>query len=180
MKLEKRSCFSYHQKHQMENNEYYRYCHREKRTHIEILHDFSTSKIPIGYLIQLICLQKPREFSIACSPSLYPTSIHLTVGILRYKTTGHKRVKIGLWSAYLASSPAHPILCYIKSGSFYLPSTETPLVLICCGTGIAAFRGHIQERQQTPLPEVFPNTMLFFGCRNSIDDDYYSDEIISK
>ena len=35
-------------------NEYYRYCYRQKRTYVEILYDFSTTKLPLEYMIQLI------------------------------------------------------------------------------------------------------------------------------
>lgn len=83
-------------------NEYYRYCHREKRTHAEILYDFSTTQIPLEYLIQLIGPQKPREFSISSSQLMHPNSIHLTLGLLRYKTIGHKRQKEGVCSSYMA------------------------------------------------------------------------------
>lgn len=86
-------------------NEYYRYCHREKRTHLEILHDFNTSKLPLEYLIQLIGAQKPREFSISSSQLVHPQSLHLTMGVLRYLTIGHKREKKGVCSSYLSQLP---------------------------------------------------------------------------
>ena len=35
-------------------NEYYRYCHREKRTFLEVMYDFNLTKIPKEYMIQLI------------------------------------------------------------------------------------------------------------------------------
>ena len=113
-------------------NEYYRYCHREKRTHAEILHDFSTTKIPLNYLLQLIGVQKPREFSISCSQLVYPKSIHLTMGVLRYKTIGFKRLKEGICSTYLASLPElspERVLCYIKAGTFLMPKDlATPVI----------------------------------------------------
>ena len=166
-------------------NEYYRYCHREKRTHAEILHDFWTSHIPLGYLIQLIELQKLREFSISSSQLVNPSSIHLTVGVLRYKTIGHKRQKEGICSSYLSKllpdySPK--VLCYIKPGTFVMPNAiETPIIWVAAGTGIAPFRSIIQDRVAwIKLNEEFkseePNIILFYGCRNNTDDDYYADE----
>lgn len=77
----------------------------KNRTHAEILHDFTTTKIPLNYLIQLIGAQKLREFSISCSKLVYPSSIHLTMGVLRYKTIGFKRQKEGICSSYLAALP---------------------------------------------------------------------------
>lgn len=34
------------------NNEYFRYIHWEKRTYIEVLNDFPTTKVPLNYLIK--------------------------------------------------------------------------------------------------------------------------------
>ena len=166
-------------------NEYYRYWHREKRTHAEILYDFSTSNIPFEYLIQLIGVQKLREFSISSSQLVYPNSLHLTIGILKYKTIGHKRQKEGICSSYLskiAPKDKSKILCYIKSGTFIIPkSIETPIIWVAAGTGIAPFRAIIQERifQLTNNEESKsedPNIILFYGWRNNTDDDYYADE----
>jgi len=131
-------------------NEYYRYCHREKRTHTEILYDFNTTKLPLNYLIQLIGSQKPREFSIASSQYVHPKSIHMTMGVLKYKTIGHKRLKKGICSSYLSELPISidtKILCYIKSGTFLIPEDlSTPVICIGAGTGVAPFRGIIQDR----------------------------------
>jgi sulfite reductase alpha subunit-like flavoprotein len=105
-------------------SEYYRYCHRERRTHAEILYDFNTTKLPLEYLIQLIGAQKPREFSISSSLLCYPKSLHMTMGVLRYKTNGHKRQKEGICSKYIAKLPINEdaqVLCYIKSGTFLIP-----------------------------------------------------------
>jgi sulfite reductase alpha subunit-like flavoprotein len=109
-------------------SEYYRYCHRERRTHAEILYDFNTTKLPLEYLIQLIGAQKPREFSISSSLLCYPKSLHMTMGVLRYKTNGHKRQKEGICSKYIAKLPINEdaqVLCYIKSGTFLIPDDLT-------------------------------------------------------
>lgn len=151
-------------------SEYYRYCHREKRTHVEILHDFNTTKIPVSYLIQLIGPQKPREFSIASSQLIYPESLHLTMGVLRYKTVGHKRLKKGICSSWLSELPVpatHEILCYIKSGTFILPDLSTPIICIAAGTGVAPFRGIIQDRvarlKNEEVKVDSPAVILFYG-----------------
>lgn len=166
-------------------NEYYRYCHREKRTHAEILHDFNTSKIPLGYLIQLIGPQKPREFSIASSQLMHKNSIHLTMGVLRYKTIGHKRYKKGICSSWLSELPISldsKVLCYVKSGTFIIPNDLTiPIICIGAGTGVAPFKSVIEDRvtrlrQHEETKSEDPNVLLFYGCRNTLDDDYYSEE----
>jgi sulfite reductase alpha subunit-like flavoprotein len=165
-------------------NEYYRYCHREKRTHVEILHDFNTTKIPLNYLIQLIGAQKPREFSISCSQLVNPSSIHLTMGVLRYKTIGFKRLKEGICSSYLAAlqeSDSRQVLCYIKAGTFHIPTDlSVPIICVAAGTGVAPFRSIIQDRiariKHEEAKVETPNLVLFYGCRNDKDDDYYAEE----
>lgn len=164
-------------------NEYYRYCHRERRNHVDILYDFSTTKIPMGYLIQLLGAHKPREFSIASSQLVNPDSIHLTMGVLRYKTYGLKRQKIGVCSGYIGDLPVgedEKVLCYIKAGTFLLPDLQTPIICIGAGTGVAPFRSVIQERahliKQEELKFEDPPLVLFYGCRNEKDDDYYTTE----
>jgi len=60
----------------------------------EVLQDFSSVKIPIKYLLDLIPVMLPRSFSIASAPSVH-SSIHLAVAIVEYKTKlAEKRVGV--------------------------------------------------------------------------------------
>lgn len=63
----------------------YKYCHLLKRTVFEVLQDFPC-RIPLSYLFDLFPGMRPRSFSIASSNSLHPFQIHLTVGIVEFKT----------------------------------------------------------------------------------------------
>ena len=107
------------------------------------------------------------------------------MGVLKYKTIGHKRQKEGICSTYISKLPVSTdskVLCYIKSGTFPLPNhLQTPLIMVGAGTGVAPFRGIIQDRvtdignaEEMKISE--PNMLLFYGCRNSTDDDYYTQE----
>lgn len=103
------------------------------------------------------------------------------MGVLRYKTIGHKRQKFGICSTYLSSLPIvtdHSVLCYVKAGTFILPEDlKTPIICIGAGTGVAPFRGIIQDRlariKEEESKVETPAICLFYGCRNPADDDYY-------
>ena len=139
--------------------------------------------------------QKPREFSIASSLLVHPNSVHLTMGVLRYSTNvlklddnttfGQKRLKEGICSTYISKLPVSPdskVLWYVKSGTFPIPDNlSIPLILVAAGTGVAPFRSIIQDRitkirQSEEMKQEDPDIILFYGCRNDSDDDYYSQE----
>ncbi|KAK9767368.1 hypothetical protein K7432_002905 [Basidiobolus ranarum] len=67
---------------------------------------------------------------------------------------------------------------YIRKSNFRLPTdSKKPVIMIGPGTGIAPFRGFVQERiyQVEQGKEVGPN-MLFFGCRRRDEDFLYVNE----
>lgn len=64
--------------------------------------------------------------------------------------------------------------------AFSLPSDpeQTPLVCIAAGTGLAPFRGFIQERaRMISAGRTLAPALLFFGCRAPGRDDIYRDEL---
>jgi len=50
----------------------------------EILERFSSCKIPLDHLVQVIPPLLPRYYSIASSPSTHPTDIHVAFSLVRY------------------------------------------------------------------------------------------------
>lgn len=80
-----------------------------------------------------------------------PTSIHITAVVVKYTTKTDRTMK-GVATNWLAVKrptnglkPTVPI--YVRKSQFRLPfKANTPVIMIGPGTGLAPFRGFIQER----------------------------------
>ncbi|CAF0816616.1 unnamed protein product [Adineta steineri] len=80
------------------------------------------------------------------------------------------------WARILCSYSA----CSVRASNvkFHPPEdTKVPIVMIAAGTGIAPFRGFIQERAaQFVCGRDIGRTILYYGCRTN-EDFLYSDEL---
>lgn len=123
-------------------DEYLDYVWRPKRRPSEVLADLLCSNLNISndWIFDLFPWIRPRLFSIA---SYAPGKIELLVALVRYRTI-LKEDRVGLCSQWLARTqtiPRHSIV----PGSMRLPADpETPILLLCAGTGLAPMRSMIQ------------------------------------
>lgn len=108
----------------------------------------------------------PRFYSIASSQLLHQNEIHLTIAV------------VGVASDFLCSQVAlhtdEVCIAHHPSHHFRLPneSNEKPIIMVGPGTGIAPFRGFLQQRV---LLHPSQKNWLFFGERNYAYDFYYQD-----
>ncbi|MCH9627289.1 MAG: Sulfite reductase [NADPH] flavoprotein alpha-component [Chlamydiales bacterium] len=112
----------------------------------------------------------PRFYSIASSQKLVGDEVHLTIALT--KNAPGAPVPYGTCSDYLCRraplfEPVIPLFLQ-PSRHFCLPpeSKEFPIIMIGPGTGVAPFRGFMQERKHA-------RNWLFFGERNEKKDYYY-------
>jgi sulfite reductase (NADPH) flavoprotein alpha-component len=124
----------------------------------------------------------PRFYSVASSPKINNNTIDLLVALTEYELGGE--VHYGVASHFLCHLATHEtaIPIYVqKNPHFSLPKDPTlPIIMIGPGTGIAPFRGFIQERL---LEENSGKNWLFFGERNRHCDFYYEElwsELVSQ
>jgi len=91
---------------------------------------------------------QPRVYSISSSFKAHPGRISLTVDSVRYDIGG--RTRLGVASTFLAGriDPGARLKVYVqKAHGFALPADpSTPIIMIGPGTGVAPFRGFVQER----------------------------------
>ncbi len=119
----------------------------------------------------------PRSYSISSSLNLHPDEVHLTIATVRYGAGGRQYSGVG--SGYLADlvSPGDAVSVYFApNNSFSLPEDDgIPIIMIGPGTGIAPFRGFLQEREYR---KAQGKCWLFFGDRNAETDFLYKDELL--
>lgn len=124
---------------------------------------------------QLLGLLRPlpgRLYSVASSPKAHAGEAHLLVGAVRWNSHGKKRN--GVASSFLADrrKVGSTARIYVKPNRhFRLPTDgNTPIIMIGAGTGVAPYRGFIEDRAETG---AVGKSWLFFGERNYTNDFLY-------
>ena len=132
---------------------------------------------PEAFVESLDPLQ-PRLYSISSSHNATPGRVTLTVDHVRY--TINNRVRHGVASTWLAEDlePGSRIKAYVqKAHDFALPaSTETPIIMVGPGTGVAPFRAFLHDRKAV---EAKGGAWLFFGHQRRAADYFYEEEMES-
>jgi sulfite reductase (NADPH) flavoprotein alpha-component len=124
---------------------------------------------------QFVKLLRPlpgRLYSVASSLKAHQGEAHLLVGAVRWSS--HGRIRKGVTSTYLADrcKVGGSARIYVKPNRhFGLPADGArPIIMIGAGTGVAPYRGFIEERGETGATG---KSWLFFGERNFTNDFLY-------
>ena len=118
---------------------------------------------------------QPRLYSISSSLRAFPDQVHLTVGIVRYKTG--ERTRKGVCSTFLADrvTPKTDLPIFVQRSNFRLPpDPSTPIIMVGPGTGIAPFRAFLHDRRATG---AMGKNWLFFGDQRASTDFLYREEM---
>jgi NADPH-ferrihemoprotein reductase len=160
--------------------------------------------VPFSCLIEGINKIQPRYYSISSSSLVQPKKISITAVVESIRVPGAAHVVKGVTTNYLLalkqkqnddSNPSPHGLTYdisgprnkydgihipvhIRHSNFKLPSDSSkPVIMVGPGTGVAPFRGFIQERAELAKKgEKVGPTVLFYGCRKQNEDWLYRDE----
>ncbi|MGV1036845.1 MAG: cytochrome P450 [Candidatus Nanopelagicales bacterium] len=150
---------------------------------IDLAAQFPPSELlPVAHLERAFSAIKPRTYSISSAPTSGSQRASLTVGVLERPALAGSGTFHGICSTYLAELPSDAQF-YMKvkrpGPGFALPEEDTkPVIMICAGTGIAPFRGFLQQLGAAhDSGASTPPVVLFRGCRRSDHDTIYGDEI---
>lgn len=156
---------------------------QERRTSlIDLLERFPEIPMNFGTYLTLLPSLRLRTYSISSSPSWNLGHATLTLSVLEEPaTTDGGEHFLGVASSHLAGLTRGDLIHVTTrpvKGIFRMPAdlSKVPIIMIAAGSGLAPFRGFIQERaiQQRNGVELAP-AALFFGCRSSHDDLYRSE-----
>lgn len=153
---------------------------------LDLLESYPDIQLPFAQFLRMLPPMRIRQYSISSSALVNPDQVSLTIRVIDEPArSGTGRQYLGIASNYLAHlSPGDkvPVVVRPSSAAFHLPSDpRVPVVMFCAGSGLAPFRGFIQERaaQKSAGREV-GKMMLFFGCRNPDEDFLYSDSDLGR
>lgn len=125
---------------------------------------------------------RARQYSISSSPLWNPRHATLTVAVLDAPALSGLGRHLGVSSTYLARlQPGDRISVAVRPaapGFRPPPDPAAPMVLIAAGSGIAPFRGFLQERAALHAQGAqVGKALLFFGTRHPDIDDLYHAEL---
>jgi cytochrome P450 / NADPH-cytochrome P450 reductase len=154
----------------------------KRKSVFDLLEEHPACELPFHAYLEMLSLLAPRYYSISSSPSSDASRCSVTVGVVQGAASSGRGVYRGVCSNYLAGRRAgdvvHAIVRETKAG-FRLPDDPIkPIIMIGPGTGLAPFRGFLQQRAALKASgATLGPAMLFFGCRHPDQDYLYADEL---
>jgi NADPH-ferrihemoprotein reductase len=167
----------------------------------------ATWNVPLSYLIETLPAMAPRYYSISSSSIVQPRQAAITAVVSDQELAEDPAQRVhGLATNYLlalkhslnlAGAEPHPygltypldgpnellkqgkLHVHIRKSTFKLPIVAShPIIMVGAGTGLAPFRGFLQERARLKsMDREVGRMLLFFGCRKRDEDFLYQEEL---
>lgn len=162
------------------------------------------TSVPFTILIEGLQKLQPRYYSISSSSLVQKSKISITAVVEEIRLPGSENILKGVTTNYLLAlkqkqhgdpnpdphgctyeitGPRNKydgihVPVHVRHSNFKLPSDPSkPIIMVGPGSGVAPFRGFVQERAaQAKAGENVGKTLLFFGCRRSTEDFLYKEE----
>ncbi|ROT41831.1 NADPH-cytochrome P450 reductase [Sodiomyces alkalinus F11] len=160
--------------------------------------------IPFSAMIEGLNKLQPRYYSISSSSLVQPQKISITAVVDNQQLPGRNDPFRGVATNYLyalkqkQNGDPNPevyghtyeimgprnkydgihVPVHVRHSNFKLPSDPSrPVIMVGPGTGVAPFRGFLQERAKQAQDGIdVGRTILFYGCRKSTEDFVYRSE----
>jgi len=116
----------------------------------------------------------PRYYSIASSQKLVGEEAHLTVARVAYQSAGRERLGVSSTLMVDRRRAGESLKVFVKPNPHFRVAASGPIVMIGAGTGVAPYRGFLQEIEAAGAAR---DTWLVFGFRNFLYDFLYQLEI---
>jgi sulfite reductase (NADPH) flavoprotein alpha-component len=144
---------------------------------LDVLEDAPAVRFEPAEFMGLLRPLQPRLYSIASSLSAHPGEAHLLVLSVVYESRG--RAHLGVASTFInqrwPAGAAAAVYAQDAQKHFGMPADPTtPMIMIGPGTGLAPFRGFLEEREATGARG---RNWLFFGEQSRAWGFYYQDEL---
>lgn len=143
---------------------------------------FESCALPFDAYLEMLPALKPRIYSISSSPTEGPDRLSITVSVLKRSDAASGEEHTGVCSGFLDRlAPGESLRGFVRPPHVPLkhdPASSESLIMICAGTGLAPFRGFVQERMSR-LREGrnMAEAVLFFGCDRADWDFLYREEL---
>ena len=162
------------------------------------------TNVPFSIMIEGLQRIQPRYYSISSSSLVQKSLVSITAVVEEVRVPGSDNIVKGVTTNYLLAlkqrqhGDPHPdphgltysitgprnkydgihVPVHLRHSSFKPPSNpQQPIIMVGPGSGVAPFRGFVQERAaQAKAGEKVGKTLLFYGCRRSDEDFLYKDE----
>jgi NADPH-ferrihemoprotein reductase len=157
------------------------------------------SSLPLAFLLDAFPVMRPRYYSISSSSIVSPRAPSITAVVSQtalQDSMGGQSTISGLATSYLlahhvedksthslqgpgSALEGRKVYAQIRKSKFKLPALASqPIIMVAAGTGIAPFRGFIQERaRMKQVGKTCGKMLLYFGCRSPNEDYIYREEL---
>lgn len=160
---------------------------RKRMSVFDVLVQRPSVKLPFGEFLGLLPPLHVRQYSISSSPLVESSRCTITYGVIETPTLSDPERRFeGVCGNYLRSlTKGDSLQVAVRPSAkktFRLPldAETTPLLMFAAGTGVAPFRGFLQQRdvQMRANPgRKMARAVLFLGCRTSTEDRLYAEEM---
>jgi len=161
------------------SSEYEEFIVKARRGIVHILEDFPSCRPTAELVAQILPRLQPRYYSISSSYRIDSNTVSVCCVEVDWQSSSKRKIK-GVATGWMAGlKPGDKAPVWMRRSQFKLPfKTKFPVIMIGPGTGLAPFRGFLQERtwSKSRGKEIGPN-VLFTGFRSEKSDYIYENDL---